>query len=65
MKGFAEQDWQRFKSVHKLALERFSERVLRECTATLNRTDRSAHELFLDLHHLVRERERQMADTIH
>lgn len=63
MKGFPEQDWQHFKSVHGIALERFSDRSLSECAANLARRDRSAHERFLDLHYLIRERERQMAAT--
>ena len=59
MRPFPESDWRHFETVHDAALERFSRRTVQECADLLGDDRRSAHERFLDIQYLVRERNRQ------
>ena len=56
-----EDDWRRFKELKTVALERFCERVLVECGEVLGDHDRSSHDRYLELFHLMKERDREMA----
>lgn len=56
-----ENDWKRFKDVKRVALERFCERILVECREVLEDRDRSAHDRYLELFRLMKERDRELA----
>lgn len=56
-----ESDWKRFKDVKAVALERFCERVLHECEEVVEDRGLSAHDRYLKLFRLMRERDRELA----
>ncbi|WP_019583250.1 hypothetical protein [Thioalkalivibrio sp. ALE16] len=56
-----ESDWKRFSQLKKTALERYCERALADCRATMEQEDRSNHERFLDLYQHVRECDKRLA----
>jgi hypothetical protein len=58
-----EPDWKHLRSLHPIVLERFCERVLAECTAVIQDESLSAHERYLRLYELIRERDRTLART--
>ena len=45
-----------------MALERFSQRVLDECSEICAKSDATAHERYLQLYKVVRARDRNIAD---
>lgn len=56
-----ESDWKRFKDVKAAALERFCERVLQECKEVIEDRGHSAHERYVQLFRLIRERDKELA----
>jgi hypothetical protein len=58
---FPERDWKHLRKVHRLALERYCERVLQECATILNDPGRTAHERYLELFRVTRERDEELA----
>jgi hypothetical protein len=62
MRQIKESDWKLFRQLHKVALERFCERVLAESESLHRDTTRSAHERYLALYRLFRERDKELAE---
>ena len=58
-----ESDWKVFRRLHRVALERFCQRVLDECAAICANDNATAHERYLELYSLVQERNRRIADV--
>lgn len=58
-----ESDWRRFKEVHATLLERYCCRILREVAALSEGTQGSAHDRYLKVYKLIKERDRQMANA--
>ena len=56
-----ERDWKHLRNVSRRALERYCERVLQECASILSDTGRTAHERYLALFQLTRERDRELS----
>ncbi|WP_018177026.1 hypothetical protein [Thioalkalivibrio sp. AKL8] len=56
-----ESDWKRFSRLKETALDRYCERALADCRATMEQDDRSNHERFLDLYEQVREADKRLA----
>jgi hypothetical protein len=56
-----EADWRALRKLEKVALERFCERVLQECASILGDTGRTAHERYLALYDLTRDRDRELS----
>ena len=57
----AEADWKRFRELRELALERFCKRVLVELEPLVQNGSRTYHERYLDVFHLLKERDRELA----
>lgn len=55
-----EADWQVFKKIKELAIERFCERAIDEYREIINDTDDHAHNRFLLLGRIVQNRDEQM-----
>ena len=58
-----ESDWKLFRQLHKVALERFCERVLAEVRAATAKTDDSYHDRYLRVFDLIRDRDKTIART--
>ncbi|WP_019558639.1 hypothetical protein [Thioalkalivibrio sp. ALE12] len=56
-----ESDWKRFSQLKKTALDRYCERALADCRATMEQEDRSNHERFLDLYQQLNEANERLA----
>lgn len=56
-----ERDWRVLRSLHDAALDRYCTRVLEECAAVTRATELSAHERYLRLFQLVKERDDSIA----
>jgi hypothetical protein len=56
-----ESDWKIFRQLHKVALQRFCERVLAESELLHRDTTRSAHERYLAIYQFFRERDKELA----
>jgi hypothetical protein len=56
-----EADWRVFRGLQKIALDRFCTRVLDEADRLLRDASRPAHDRYLDLYRLMRERDRQVS----
>lgn len=56
-----ERDWKHLRVVHRAALERYCERVLDECTSAAADPSRTAHERYLALFKLIRDRDDEIA----
>lgn len=56
-----ESDWRRFKNLKRVVLERFCEGVLEECQRILADPGPGAHDRYLRLFRLTRERDRELA----
>ena len=59
--NFPESDWKLLRSLHRAALERFCARVLDECAVVMRDDNLSAHDRYLRLVRLVRERDDAIA----
>ena len=58
-----ESDWKRFRELQELALERFCKRVFEELEPLAQDTSRTYHERYLDVFHLLKERDRELAQA--
>lgn len=58
-----ESDWRRFKEVHARLLERYCGRVLEEVAAVSQSAKGTAHDRYLKVYKLVRERDEQIASA--
>ncbi|WP_019567928.1 hypothetical protein [Thioalkalivibrio sp. ALMg13-2] len=56
-----ESDWKRFSRLKETALDRYCERALADCWATMEQEDRSNHERFLDLYQQLNEANERLA----
>jgi hypothetical protein len=61
MREIKESDWKIFRQLHKVALQRFCERVLAESALLHRDTTRSAHERYRAIYQLFRERDKELA----
>jgi hypothetical protein len=61
MREIKESDWKVFRKLHPVAVERYCERVLAESESLHRDTSRSAHERYLALYQLFRERDKELA----
>ena len=59
--NFPESDWKLLRSLHRAALERYCARVLDECAVVVRDDNLSAHDRYLRLVRLVRERDDRVA----
>jgi hypothetical protein len=58
-----ESDWRRFKEVHTKLLERYCCRILEEVTAASQGTQGSAHDRYVKVYRLIKERDKQLANA--
>jgi hypothetical protein len=56
-----ESDWKLLRELKPILLERLCERILGECRETIAEEGKSAHERYLALYDLVRNRDRDVA----
>lgn len=56
-----ESDWKVFKQLRANALERMCQQILDESRAILDNEDKSAHERYVELLHLLPERKKDVA----
>jgi hypothetical protein len=56
-----ESDWKLFRRFHKIALERFCERVLREVRSASTEHADGYHDCYLKVFALIRDRDKTMA----
>jgi len=56
-----ESDWKVFRSLHKVALDRFCKRVLDEAAAITGDNNRTHHERYLALFALIKKRDEDVA----
>jgi hypothetical protein len=57
----AEADWKTLRRVHRLALERYCERVLAEIERLTHNSAQSSHQRYLDIFKIIEQRNREMA----
>ncbi len=57
----AEADWKVLRRVHRLALERYCERVLAEIERVIHNGAQSTHQRYLDVFKIIEQRDREMA----
>jgi hypothetical protein len=60
--GISEPDWKLFRQLHRIALERFCERVLSEVGQLASDTGKSAHERYLAVFKRIQKRDKDLAD---
>lgn len=58
-----ESDWRRFKEIRGELLERYCTRILEEVAAASQHAGSSAHERYLKVYKLVKERDKQIANA--
>jgi hypothetical protein len=63
MADILEADWRHFRRLHPVALDRYCRRVLDEAAARTAAEGQTAHERYLALYQLVRDRNREMAEV--
>lgn len=62
MRGtISEPDWRIFRELHRIALGRLCERILAESRNAMEQPGKSAHERYLDLFELIRNRNHDVA----
>ncbi len=62
-RGIRESDWKLFRQLHSIARDRYCEAVLAEATRIASDPTKSAHQRYLELFKLMREKDRQLADA--
>jgi hypothetical protein len=58
-----ESDWKVFRRLHKIALERFCERVLKEVKAAATEHAKGYHDSYLKVFALIRDRDQTIASA--
>lgn len=61
LRQIKETDWKVLRRLHRLALERFCERVLAEVDHVIDNKARSAHERYLNIYRILGRRDRDIA----
>jgi hypothetical protein len=61
MTNIPESDWRVLRSVHRAALDRYCAQVLDECERAIRGADGSAHDRYLRLFRLLKERHKRLA----
>lgn len=61
MSDFPESDWKKFRTLHKVALDRFCTGVLDEAAGITADRQPSNHEAYRRLYRLMRERDKELA----
>jgi hypothetical protein len=61
--SFHEREWKVLRQLEPVALDRFCTRVLQECASLMANSEGTAHERYLELYYLLRERDRQLAEA--
>lgn len=62
--SISEPDWNVFRQLHPIAVERFCGRVLAEAERIIAAPPTSLHERYRSLHDLMRRRDREMAKAL-
>ena len=60
-RGLPERDWQVFRELRNVALDRLCERALRDATAIMENSAKTHHERFLELYALFVDRNQDIA----
>jgi len=55
-----EGDWKVFREIHRVARERFCERVLSEIASASSAPDQSVHERYLKVFEIVRDKDKEL-----
>src|SRR5437867_12693112 len=55
-----ERDWKVFREIHRVACERFCERVLSEIASASSAPDQGAHERYLKVFEIVRDKDKEL-----
>jgi hypothetical protein len=55
-----ERDWKVFREIHRVARERFCERVLSEIASASSASDLGAHERYLKVFGIVRDKDKEL-----
>src|SRR5205809_7256044 len=55
-----EGDWKVFREIHRVARERFCERVLSEIANASSASDQGAHERYLKVFEIVRDKDKEL-----
>ena len=55
-----EGDWKVFREIHRVARERFCERVLSEIASASSASDQGAHERYLKVFEIVRDKDKEL-----
>lgn len=63
MRDIKESDWKFLRQLHKVALERFSERILLEIQSVNSDRAKSFHQRYLDICQVIHRRDKEMAQT--
>jgi len=58
---FPERDWKHLRALHRVALDRYCARILKECVAVVSDSTSSPQEQYLRLYRLLRERDASVA----
>ena len=58
-----ESDWRRFKEVRAKLLERYCSGILEEVVAASQATEGSAHDRYVQIYRLIKERGKQLANA--
>jgi hypothetical protein len=56
-----ESDWKLFRRLHTVALERFCQRAIEEINQATSKTTENFHERYLEVFHLIMDRNEEMA----
>ncbi len=56
-----ESDWRRFRELHSIALERFSEQILNEIEKVSADTTKSSHQRYLDICKIIQRRDKELS----
>jgi hypothetical protein len=62
MREIKESDWKIFRQLHKVALERFCERILSEIERVNADSAKTAHQKYLEIYDLTRRRDKEVAE---
>jgi len=58
-----ERDWKHFRQLHALALERYSEKILKEVSAACQKKGKTHHENYVTVYKMIKSRDRDMANA--
>jgi len=59
-RDISERDWKVFREIHRVARERFCERVLSEIASVSSASDQVAHERYLKVFEIVRDKDKEL-----